>query len=478
MEAAHKIDMSWALSRLPSIDEAAFDSFANQSEPMCHPETRTDLLRDINGWALDSRSKCIFWLNDMAGTGKSTISRTIARDFFHRHQLGASFFFKRDEEDRGNASKFFTTITTQLMQSLPDLRPYLKKALETEPAISTKTMKEQFEKLILEPLSDLRRPLKALLVIDALDECENEDHIAMILHLLARVQSVESAQLRLFVTSRPELPVRLNFMKIPESHRDFILHDIPRPIIKHDIDVFLRDEFPKIRDHNLLLLSGADVSSDWPTERNIQALVDLAVPLFIFAAIICRFIGDTSDWNPVKKLAEVLRFKSIRSLTQLEQTYLPVLNQILQGNLSRSEKERRIQQFRNIVGSIILLFEPLSSTSLALLLDIPRTDLDERLHTLLSVLRVSEDPKIPVRLFHLSFRDFLVDSENNQSEFCIDENEAHKKLAFYCIDLLLKTSSLKEDICSLGKPGIHRVDIDAHVIEEFLPAEVQYACRY
>lgn len=469
--------MDWVLSKLPSINEAAFDSLANQSEPLCHPETRTDLLKDIKDWAVDAQSKCIFWLNGMAGTGKSTISRTIARDFFHRRQLGASFFFKRGEGDRGNASKFFTTIATQLMYNLPALGPDLKKALETNPAISTKIMKEQFETLILKPLSETVRPLETLLVVDALDECENEGHIAMILHLLARVQRIESAKLRFFVTSRPDLPARLGFKKISESHRPFILHDVPTPVIKHDIHVYLRDELPKIRD-SCEPFQNEGIPSNWPTERNTQALVNMAVPLFIFAATMCRFIGDIWDWDPVGKLVKVLRYRSIGNLTHLEATYLLVLNQILQGNPTQSEKDSRIREFRNIVGCIVLLFEPLSSASLTVLLNIPRKDIDRKLHILHSVLRVPDDPTIPVRLFHLSFRDFLVGSENNQNEFCIDEKETHKKIAFYCLDLLMTTRCLKKDICSLKKPGFNRTDIDDQIIKKCLPTEVQYGCRY
>jgi hypothetical protein len=289
--------MNFVLSKLPSVNEAAFNSFSDQLEPMCHPETRIALLSEINDWALDSQSKCIFWLNGMAGTGKSTISRTIARDFTHRHQLGASFFFKRGEGDRGNASKFFTTIATQLVQSLPDLRLYLKNALEMDPAISTKTMKEQFEKLIFGPLSKLAHPLKTLIVVDALDECENEDHITRILHLLARIRFIESIELRLLVTSRPELPVRLGFKKMPESHQYFILHEIPPPVIEHDIGAFLRDELPKIRDeYNCLPPCGIGIPLDWPSERNMQALIKMAVPLFIFAATMCRLLGRPGTW--------------------------------------------------------------------------------------------------------------------------------------------------------------------------------------
>lgn len=230
-------------------------------------------------------------MNGAVGTGKSTISRTIALDFSHRHQLDANFFFKRGEGDRDNAFKFFTTIAIQLMYSLSDLRSGLKKALEAYPAIFTKITKEQFEKLILEPLSEVLRPLETILIVDALDECENESHIVMILHLLARFQWIDSAKLRIFVTSRLELPARLGFMKISESHRAFILHDVLSPVIKHDIHVYLRNELSKIRDNCEPFLS-EEISSNWPTERNTEALVNMTVFLFIFAAIMCRFIEN------------------------------------------------------------------------------------------------------------------------------------------------------------------------------------------
>ena len=472
--------MNFALSRLPSVNEAAFNSYSNQSEPLCHPETRIDLLREIKDWVQNAQDKCIFWLQGMAGTGKSTISRTIARDYNDCHQLGASFFFKRGEGDRNNASRFFTTIATQLGQRLPDLRPHLKNAVETDPVISTKTMKEQFERLILKPMSEIKELLhtQLLLVIDALDECEDEGHVKIVLHLLARIQAMKSLNMRIFITSRPELPIRLDFDKISGTHQDFILHEIPKPVITHDISVFLRSEFAAIKDnYKDSPPSAMGIPLDWPYEQNLQALIIMAVPLFIFAATMCRFIGETGwDWDPVEKLSKVLRYQH-GHLSQLEMTYLPVLDQIMKGDITESDKQNRAQEFRDLVGSIVILFEPLSKTSLAVLLDLNKSDVERRLHVLHSVLRVPDDPKIPVRLFHLSFRDFLIAPERKQSQFWIDECKTHKKIAFRCLDLLSKPGCLKENICSL-KPGSLRTDISDQFLEQCLPAEMQYACRF
>jgi hypothetical protein len=57
------------------------------------------------------------------------------------------------------------------------MRPGIRKAIDTNPAISEKALKDQFEKLILQPLSKAApHPASELVVvIDALDECERDE---------------------------------------------------------------------------------------------------------------------------------------------------------------------------------------------------------------------------------------------------------------------------------------------------------------
>ena len=69
---------------------------------------------------------------------------------------------------------------------------------------------------------------------------------------------------------------------------------------------------------------------DWPGDGDIKALAAMAVPLFIFAATVCRFIGDrTWDWNPNARLATVLKYRTSSQASNLDRTYLPVLQQAI-----------------------------------------------------------------------------------------------------------------------------------------------------
>ncbi|KAM6505293.1 hypothetical protein FSOLCH5_014522 [Fusarium solani] len=165
------VDHNITLDRLPIAEGASFDSHAEEHNPTCLPNTRVELLKDICRWIDDPDSKTIFWLNGMAGTGKSTISRTVAQSRSRQGDLGASFFFKRGETDRGNLAKFISTLAGQLARSIPGVASAIKKAIDADPAIAGKTIGEQFDKLIREPLSKAAEmpanPHSVVIVIDA-----------------------------------------------------------------------------------------------------------------------------------------------------------------------------------------------------------------------------------------------------------------------------------------------------------------------
>ncbi|KAE8378117.1 hypothetical protein BDV26DRAFT_292593 [Aspergillus bertholletiae] len=473
------------LCKLTIAEGAAFDSYANQHEEECLPGTRTELLKEVTDWSLSTQGECIFWLNGMAGTGKSTVSRTVCKFLQEQGLLGGSFFFKRGKSDCGRAERFIPTIVRQIIIQEPRIIPNVRRAIQRDPSIATKSLGEQFNKLLLEPLLAVKdnpeRTSFLVIVIDALDECDPENDIGLLLRLLPMISTQSSIRIRVFLTSRPEIPVREGFHNVSEDiHRSIGLHEIVECSIKHDILLFMNDRFEEMR-------RKLSVPQDWPGEKKIQDLVNMATPLFISAATMCRFIADRR-WNPEQRLALVLglggnKNRSTSYISKLEHTYLPVFEQILRSgdeDEDEDEKEQLVQEYRMIVGTIIILENPLALISLAKFLNISTRDVSRRLDFLHSVLRIPDDEYAPIQLFHQSFRDFLLHPKvRTKTAFWIDEEYIHKETLFRCIEVMAQQKGgLSRNICQLSSEAVMRSDISEGVIQDTLPAELQYSCRH
>ena len=458
------------LGKLEGAMEAGFESFSDRDEIQCLQGTRTELLQQIMEWVISPSPKSIFWLKGMAGTGKSTISRTVARSLKDTNRLGASFFFKRGEGDRGNAKKFFPTLTRQLMLRISGLRSGVQEALRHDPDIASKSLREQFEKLLLQPLLNLnqlgRHPQIAVIVIDALDECDHDQDVRNIIRLLPLLRKAKAIRLRIFLTSRPELPISLGFSEVADyDYQDLALHEIPEEVTEHDIRLFLQDRFAKIK-HN------RNIPQDWPGDDVIRELVSMSVPLFISAATVCRYI-ENSKLEPKSRLAELITDQA-KYVSRMDKTYLPILRRLLDDEESdESEQQQLLHEFQKIVGVIILLAVPLSINAISLFLGIGADQISNRLDSFRSVLSIPDDRDQPVRILHLSFRDFLVQP---RTEFYVDEPRKHRDIAKSCLETM--RCRLERDICNLVSPGTQREDIDHHHIRQYLPPELQYSCRY
>jgi len=470
------------LASLPIASGAAFDSYEEEHTVKCYEDTRVQLRHDIDHWVQNPTGACIYWLKGMAGTGKSTIAKTIAQDLHDAGILGASFFFKRGEGDRGSARRLFSTLAVQLGHKTAQLSRELAQVLETTPQIGDKALAQQFNALILQPLenygSQTASSLKLLIVLDALDECESKADIRVVLRLLAKLRSVKGLQMRVFVTSRPELPIELGFAEmLPDDHLDFVLHDIPKPSIEHDISAFYVHEFKTIRADYALRRPYDPLPDGWPGEGVIRSLVQQALPLFIFAATICRFVGDPKS-SPVKRLEAVLQSPNSFHVSSMGRTYLPILNQLL-VDVDEAEHTATMEQFRVIVGAIIAFAAPLSASSISALLDLSLDDISNLLGQLHSVLHVPASVDQPVRLLHLSFRDFLVDDKSRDHiNFWVDEKKKHSELTNKCLDFLMKPGVLVQNICELQDLAARRLNIDQNTIDEKISPAVRYACRF
>lgn len=470
IQNAEHVNQLTDFDKLPFARGAEYNSYEDQYEAECLLGTRTELLQQIKEWAVSPHGKCIFWLNGMAGTGKSTISRTVAKSFKETKHLGASFFFKRGEGDRGNATKVFPTLARQLVLRFPGLIAGVRKTLREDPDIASKSLKEQFDKLLLQPLLDLdqlnQQPHTTVIVVDALDECELDQNIRTMIRLLPLLQKANAVRLRIFLTSRPELPIRHGFSKIANhDYEELSLHEIAGKVTEHDISLFLKDRFATIRRER-------NVPQDWPSDDVIRRVVTMSVPLFISAATVCRYI-ENPMWSPTTRLAELLEDQAVYA-KKMDKTYLPILTRLLDSHDSdESEQQQLLREFQEIVGTIILLAVPFSINMLSRFLGTMKDTVSNRLDPFQSILSIPNDRDRPVRILHSSFRDFLLYTD---SIFHVDEPKKHWDIVVYSLKTMRR--HLKKNVCHLEGPGTHRAEIDAQSICQYLPLELQYSCRY
>jgi hypothetical protein len=388
-----------------------------------------------------------------------------------------------------------TSIALQLARNVPALKQRIIDAVVERDDIAGQSLRDQWHHLVLGPLSKLSDndcPASLVLVVDALDECDSDSNIRIIVQLLAEARSLTRVQLRVLLTSRPEVPIRYGFGQVADSeHKDVVLHNISRSIVDHDIGLFLGY-------HLRIIAKECYQADDWPGLEAIGLLVQSACGLFIWAATACRFIQEGGQFV-ADRLRAVLKESSCAESSspkdssssedsgtdecfeilpeqRLDSIYRTVLKSPVR-RYRRQEKKRWYTLIRETLGAIVLLQSPLSASSLARLLRVPAEDVHRTLYELHSIVDVPQDQNRPVHLHHPSFRDFLLNRKRcGDDSFWVDKSSTHEKLARCCLDLM--TARLRQDMCNLSDPGVLRREINGETIDRNLPPELQYACRY
>jgi hypothetical protein len=441
----------------------------------CMKGTRRDVLLQLENWLKDEQDKRVFWLNGLAGTGKSTIAQTFAEMSFADGKLGASFFCSRDFDDRSNLRSIFPTLAFQLAHRYPRFRQRLISALMASPDVGRESLCSQMEKLIVSPFQVTETP--TLIVIDALDECRDEEPASALLSVLSRYVD-KVPHVKFFITGRPEPRIRSGFrLELLRPHTDVLrLHDVKPELVNSDIRTFFRVRFTEIAKHR----SDCDFTGEWPSSSNINILCEKAAGLFIYASTVVKFVASR-HYPPHKRLALIVSLPQDTTREGgfgLNHLYTQVLTQAF-CDVGPGD-EGLYFHFRSVVGAVLLVFNPLSIKSILDLLhdfDMP-SDITTILHPLHSLLLVPENTEEPVRTFHKSFPDFLTDPGwCKDKHFFVDPSVHHEELLLSCLNLMKER--LKRNICNLQDYTALDEVKDLSALKTVCIGEaVEYACCF
>ena len=429
---------------------------------------------------MDEQDQRVFWLNGLAGTGKSTIAQTFAEISFADGKLGASFFCSRDFEDRSNLKAIFPTLAFQLAYQYPPFREQLLQVLRANPDIRQESLCSQIEKAIVGPLKTTHIP--TLIIIDALDECKDKEPASAILSILSRYVD-QIPNVKFFITGRPEPRIRSGFRlaALKPITEVFKLHDVQRSSVDADIKLFFNTHLTNIVKHR----SDSNLMEGWPTISDISILCEKAGGLFIYASTVVNFVSSQHH-QPAKRLALLISLPqntNHEGQFGIDTLYTEVLIQAFHDmdsdNLEPDDQEF-FHRLRSVVGAVLLVFNPLSIESLSDLLTNFNTPsgIFTTLRSFHSLLLIPNSVGVPIRPFHKSFPDFLMNPKRcKDRRFFVDPSVHHTELLFSCLNLMKKR--LRRNICNLDDHAVlSRVkDISTHQ-KSHIGDALGYACCF
>ena len=436
-------------------------------EKQCLDGTRTQILNEIVAWInnTDATAPRIFWLHGQAGKGKSVIAHTIALQAKNLGILGSCFCFTRVRQHEGLHSKLFPTIARDLADRDLRLRPLLAKVISSDHSLTdTADVMEQWEKLIVEPLSRLGGSStgNVVVVIDALDESGPENTRTIILKALAACDAKLPVNMRILLTSRPFMDI-WDVLNAAQHVHARSLDDLAVESTMGDIRLYIS--------HRLKSLG------DTCTDENLQQLAAKSDGVFEWARLACDFVFQRRVRAIAKKrLEEILSQAPGNGRILLDEMYTTFLTEITQ------ESSDMVAMFRSVMRQVLWSKESLPISALDSMRDkFPRTDdhydVGDTLCLMASLLSGATDISTPVRPLHASFYDFLLD-KNRSRKFFIEQGDVHRDLA--AASLSIMQTCLCFNICGLETSYVLNAevaDLDKRV-EKNIPPHLHYACQF
>ena len=413
----------------------------------CLDGTRGSVLQQIECWVNDPSSPPIYWLNGLAGTGKSAIAWTIADKFSK-----ASLFCSRDpnDPDRGKAQLIIIALASQLALKDSKFLSEFKKEVSSD--VTNCTQKYQMSRLIINPIkkSGIENPV---IVIDGLDECGDEETISNILTIIGdSADDMRNLDLKFLITSRPETRI-YHYLRQAVSKgnvRTFSLHEVGSSEVNEDMQLFFKHELLK---HN----PSRGRMNDWPSAGALNLLSQRTAGLFSYASEIVRSINHHFETS-----RDQLDLQWLLDNISLDSLYTPIMD-----SAKNDSRLSNLDNPRSILGAVALAPSPITPSTIAKLLGI---GLREVLHHLqkFEALFIVKDDDSPIQPLHKSVSTFLTNPSKSDQWFYICPRTHHKKFFVECLKLIIEMKK--------GRKFCPVVTMPREKNEKSINAALLYAC--
>ena len=201
--------------------------------------------------------------------------------------------------------------------------------------------------MIVDPLSSTN--ISCVIVIDALDECVDDQPASAILSVLGRyVKQLTFA--KFFITGRPEPRIRTGF-RLPLLEpltQIFLLHEVKLSDVDGDIRLYLQEKLIGAAKRR----SNFDLSNPWPCDNDLVALTDKSSGLFIFASTLVRFIE--SEFHEPNERLQLIVTPSDSTVHEGQAGIDLLYTQVLTLAFSGIKEATVFTNLRRVLGAVIL----------------------------------------------------------------------------------------------------------------------------
>ena len=326
-------------------------------------------------------------------------------------------------------------------------------------------------RLIVEPL--LSAKVSTVIVIDALDECEDEDSESAMLLVLGQLVS-KIPEVKFFITSRPERHITSGFRGplLTNATNIFILHQVEPCAVDDDIRRFLKHELSK-------LVYQEGPSEGWPTDEQVNSLCRRAAGFFVYAVATVKFLKHkfrrpSDRLNVIMASPEVTIHEGqtgLRMYKSLDSLYTSILRAAFLENNADDDA-----MVRSVLSAVVLVTNPLPPSAIARLMSFERNVVISLLESVSSLLVLHEDTDKPTQPFHKSFPDFMTDPTRCSDPRFYMSPDSHTELVLRCLGLMYR--SLKKNMFPIPDYALNSEVRDLpRLVEGGIDNALVYACR-
>ena len=341
------------------------------------------------------------------------------------------------------------------------------------PHVGHESLCSQMEKLLVGPLRTTQTT--TLIIIDALDECKDKEPASAILSILSRYVD-QIPTVKFFITGRPEPRIRSGFRleSLAPITEVLKLHEVRPEAVDSDIKLFFRTQLTSLIKNR----SDLDLTEDWPTSSDIKVLCKKAAGFFIYASTVVKFVASQAD-SPSESLSLITSLPEStveEGRSGVDQLYTQILQQAFSG--IHPGNSQQYFRFQTVVGAVVFLFDPLSIRDLSDLLGCSPQYIRNTTRFLHSLLLVPGSLEEPIRIFHKSSPDFLMDPNRCEDEkFVVKPAGCHVEILLVCLGLMEK--KLRTNICNFGDyTALSEVKALSNYKKDYIGGSLEYACKF